>query len=325
MDNGLISSDLMAMTGAAYDAQALNGLKRDVAADPAGNLKQVAQQVEGMFVQMMLKSMRAALPQDGILSSDQTRLYTSMYDQQIAQQMSQKGLGLADMMVEQLSGGIQRPSETAGTVPMALDHEIVQTLPTPALEQMVRRAVPKMPSVVPEPLNNGSFVARLLTPARLVAQQSGIPHQLIMAQAALESGWGQREIPTADGSPSHNLFGIKAGSSWDGPVTEITTTEFEQGVEKKVKARFRVYSSYMEALGDYVKLLTNNPRYANVAAARSPEQAARSPEQAAHALQQSGYATDPNYAKKLLAIIGQLKSAGEQAVKAYSQDLQDLF
>jgi peptidoglycan hydrolase FlgJ len=95
-----MAGDLMAMSGAAYDAQALNGLKRDAASDPQGNLKQVAQQVEGMFVQMMLKSMRAALPQDGILSSDQSRLYTSMYDQQIAQQMSQKGLGLADMMGE---------------------------------------------------------------------------------------------------------------------------------------------------------------------------------------------------------------------------------
>lgn len=88
-----MAGDLMAMSGAAYDARALNGLKRDAAADPQGNLKQVAQQVEGMFVQMMLKSMRSALPQDGVLSSDQTRLYSSMYDQQIAQQMSQKGWG----------------------------------------------------------------------------------------------------------------------------------------------------------------------------------------------------------------------------------------
>lgn len=105
-------SDLMAMSGAAYDAQSLNALKRDVARDPQGNLKQVAQQVEGMFVQMMLKSMRSAMPEDGPLSSDQSRLYTSMYDQQIAQEMSVKGLGLADMMVKQLSGS-QSPSETS--------------------------------------------------------------------------------------------------------------------------------------------------------------------------------------------------------------------
>ncbi|MBP1130923.1 MULTISPECIES: flagellar assembly peptidoglycan hydrolase FlgJ [Serratia] len=313
-----MAGDLMAMSGAAYDAQTLNGLKRDAAADPQGNLKQVAQQVEGMFVQMMLKSMRAALPQDGALSSDQTRLYTSMYDQQIAQQMSQKGLGLADMMVKQMGNANAVPSETAGLSPMALDNEVLQALPNQALEQMIRRAVPKAPSAAPMTLNNGNFVARLSIPARVASQQSGIPHQLIVAQAALESGWGQREIPTAEGAPSYNLFGIKAGGSWDGPVTEITTTEFEQGAAKKIKAKFRVYGSYVEAMADYVKLLTNNPRYADVANARSPEQAA-------HALQRAGYATDPQYANKLVSVIQQMKNTGEQVIKAYTHDLKDLF
>lgn len=313
-----MAGDLMAMSGAAYDAQTLNGLKRDAAADPQGNLKQVAQQVEGMFVQMMLKSMRAALPQDGALSSDQTRLYTSMYDQQIAQQMSQKGLGLADMMVKQMGNANAVPSETAGLSPMALDNEVLQALPNQALEQMIRRAVPKAPSAAPMTLNNGNFVARLSIPARVASQQSGIPHQLIVAQAALESGWGQREIPTAEGAPSYNLFGIKAGGSWNGPVTEITTTEFEQGAAKKIKAKFRVYGSYVEAMADYVKLLTNNPRYADVANARSPEQAA-------HALQRAGYATDPQYANKLVSVIQQMKNTGEQVIKAYTHDLKDLF
>jgi flagellar protein FlgJ len=207
--------------------------------------------------------------------------------------------------------------------PMALDifsqdREVLQTLPNQALEQMIRRAVPKAPTAAPLSLNSGNFVARLSIPARVASQQSGIPHQLIVAQAALESGWGQREIPTADGSPSYNLFGIKAGGNWDGPVTEITTTEFEQGAAKKIKARFRVYGSYVEAIADYVKLLTNNPRYADVAAARSPEQAA-------HALQQAGYATDPQYANKLVSVIQQMKNAGEQVVKAYTHDLKDLF
>ncbi|KFK93476.1 MULTISPECIES: flagellar assembly peptidoglycan hydrolase FlgJ [unclassified Serratia (in: enterobacteria)] len=308
----------MAIAGAAYEAQALNGLKRDAAADPQGNLKQVAQQVEGMFVQMMLKSMRAALPQDGVLSSDQTRLYTAMYDQQIAQQMSQKGLGLADMMAKQLAAANSEPSEAAGTVPMLLDNAVLQRLPLRALGQIVRRALTPAPTAATEPLGNGNFVARLSGPARIASLQSGIPHQLIVAQAALESGWGKREIPTADGSPSYNLFGIKAGSRWDGPVTEITTTEFEQGAAKKIKARFRVYSSYVEAIGDYVKLLTSNPRYAQVAAARSPEQAA-------HALQQAGYATDPHYARKLVNVISQMKSAGEQVAKAYGQEWDELF
>ena len=213
------------------------------------------------------------------------------------------------MMVKQMSNANTVPSETAGLSPMALDNEVLQTLPNRALEQMVRRAMPKAPPAAASlSLNNGNFVARLSIPAKVASQQSGIPHQLIVAQAALESGWGQREIPTSDGTPSYNLFGIKAGGSWNGPVTEITTTEFEQGAAKKVKAKFRVYGSYVEAIADYVKLLTNNPRYADVAAARSPEQAA-------HALQRAGYATDPQYASKLVSVIQQMKSAGNRRSK----------
>lgn len=213
------------------------------------------------------------------------------------------------MMVKQMSNANTVPSETAGLSPMALDNEVLQTLPNQALEQMVRRAMPKAPPAAASlSLNNGNFVARLSIPAKVASQQSGIPHQLIVAQAALESGWGQREIPTSDGTPSYNLFGIKAGGSWNGPVTEITTTEFEQGAAKKVKAKFRVYGSYVEAIADYVKLLTNNPRYADVAAARSPEQAA-------HALQRAGYATDPQYASKLVSVIQQMKSAGNRRSK----------
>lgn len=311
-------SDISSLSSAAWDAQSLNALKRDVGKDPQAHLKQVAQQFEGVFVQMMLKSMRAALPKDGILSSDQTQLYTSMYDQQIAQQMSEKGLGMADMMVKQLSGSHPAPSETAGTVPMALDNDVLQTLPLQALDQMMRKAIPSAPDRTAGGMNdarsNGEFVSRLTIPAQLASQQSGIPHQLIMAQAALESGWGQREIPTADGKPSYNLFGIKAGSNWQGDSTEITTTEFANGVAKKVKASFRVYGSYVEAIADYVKLLTNNPRYAQVVAANTPEQAA-------HALQAAGYATDPLYAKKLVSLIQQMKDAS--SVRAY--DLHTLF
>ncbi len=191
-----MASDVMAMSGAAYDAQALNGLKRDAAADPQGNLKQVAQQVEGMFVQMMLKSMRAALPQDGVLSSDQTRLYTSMYDQQIAQQMSQKGLGLADMMVKQMSNANAVPSETAGTAPMALDNEVLQTLPNQALEQMIRRAVPKAPpAAAPLSLNNGNFVARLSMPARAARRAERDPASADCRPGGAGIRLGQREIP----------------------------------------------------------------------------------------------------------------------------------
>ena len=109
--------------------------------------------------------------------------------------------------------------------------------------------------------------------ARLASEQSGVPHHLILAQAALESGWGQRQIRKENGEPSFNIFGVKANASWKGPTTEITTTEYENGAAVKIKAKFRVYSSYLEALSDYVGLLSRNPRYAAVTQAATPEQA----------------------------------------------------
>lgn len=312
-------TDTQSLMSAAYDSRSLNNLKREAAADPKGKALQVAKQVEGMFVQMMLKSMREALPQDGIFSSDSTKMYTSMYDQQIAQEIGKRGLGMADLIVKQMQPA-QEPDETAGTVPMKLDNSFIYSnLPSNQLEQMVRKAVPRLP-VSPSsfPADSNDFIAQLSQPAQAASQQSGIPHHLILAQAALESGWGQRQILTRDGKPSYNVFGIKAGGDWKGATTDIMTTEYEGGVAKKVRAAFRVYGSYMEALSDYVKLLSNNPRYAAVANAATPEQGAR-------ALQAAGYATDPKYAQKLVGMIQQFKNMGEKVVKAYSQDITDLF
>jgi flagellar protein FlgJ len=187
------------------------------------------------------------------------------------------------------------------------------------LEQMVRKAVPRLP-VSPGNLSGDSsdFIAQLAQPAKVASDESGIPHHLILAQAALESGWGQRQILTRDGKPSYNVFGIKASSDWKGETTDIMTTEYDHGEAKKVRASFRVYGSYLEALTDYVKLLSSNPRYAAVANAQTAEQGAQ-------ALQAAGYATDPKYAQKLVGMIQQFKNMGEKVVKAYSQDLTNLF
>ncbi|MGY5957496.1 flagellar assembly peptidoglycan hydrolase FlgJ [Kosakonia sp. BK9b] len=316
-------TDSRLMSSAAWDAQSLNELKSKAGQDPQANLRPVARQVEGMFVQMMLKSMREALPKDGIFSSDSTRLYTSMYDQQIAQQMTAgKGLGLADMMVKQMAGD-QAPVEPADQmqqVPMKFPLETVTSYQNQALTQLVRKAMPKAPEDNDEPLSGDSkdFLAQLSLPARLASQQSGVPHHLILAQAALESGWGQRQIPRENGQPSYNIFGVKATSGWKGPTTEITTTEYENGEAVKVKAKFRVYSSYLEALSDYVGMLTRNKRYAAVTTAATAEQGAQ-------ALQNAGYATDPNYARKLTSMIQQLKSMGEKVSKAYNSDIENLF
>ncbi|GJL47183.1 flagellar protein FlgJ [Citrobacter farmeri] len=314
-------SDSKLMASAAWDAQSLNELKAKAGQDPAANIRPVARQVEGMFVQMMLKSMREALPKDGVFSSDQTRLYTSMYDQQIAQQMTAgKGLGLAEMMVKQMMQGQTQPAEETPQVPMKFPLETVTSYQNQALTQLVRKAIPRTLESNDEPLSGDSkdFLAQLSLPARLASEQSGVPHHLILAQAALESGWGQRQIRRENGEPSFNLFGVKASGNWKGPVTEITTTEYENGEAKKVKAKFRVYGSYLEALSDYVGLLTRNPRYAAVTTAATAEQGAQ-------ALQSAGYATDPNYARKLTSMIQQLKSMSEKVSNAYNTNLDNLF
>lgn len=313
--------DSKLLTSAAWDAQALNELKAKAGQDPAANIRPVARQVEGMFVQMMLKSMREALPKDGVFSSDSTRLYTSMYDQQIAQQMTAgKGLGLAEMMVKQMTQGQAQPADDAPQVPMKFPLETVTSYQNQALTQLVRKAIPRTTGSNDEPLSGDSkdFLAQLSLPAKLASQQSGVPHHLILAQAALESGWGQRQIRRENGEPSFNIFGVKASGGWKGPTTEITTTEYENGEAKKVKARFRVYSSYLEALSDYVGLISRNPRYAAVTAAATAEQGAQ-------ALQNAGYATDPNYARKLTSMIQQLKSMSEKVSKTYSTNIDNLF
>ncbi|TKV18508.1 flagellar assembly peptidoglycan hydrolase FlgJ [Citrobacter sp. wls613] len=313
--------DSKLLTSAAWDAQSLNELKAKAGQDPAANIRPVARQVEGMFVQMMLKSMREALPKDGVFSSDSTRLYTSMYDQQVAQQMTAgKGLGLAEMMVKQMTEGQGTPADDAPQVPMKFSLETVTSYQNQALTQMVRKALPKAAEGNDEPLSGDSkdFLAQLSLPAKLASQQSGVPHHLILAQAALESGWGQRQIRRENGEPSFNIFGVKASGSWKGPTTEITTTEYENGEAKKVKARFRVYSSYLEALSDYVGLISRNPRYAAVTGAATAEQGAQ-------ALQNAGYATDPHYARKLTTMILQLKSMSEKVSKTYSSNLDNLF
>ncbi|MDM3168834.1 flagellar assembly peptidoglycan hydrolase FlgJ [Citrobacter sp. Cf111] len=313
--------DSKLLTSAAWDAQSLNELKAKAGQDPAANIRPVARQVEGMFVQMMLKSMREALPKDGVFSSDSTRLYTSMYDQQIAQQMTAgKGLGLAEMMVKQMTEGQAKPADDAPQVPMKFSLETVTSYQNQALTQLVRKAIPRATESNDQLLSGDSkdFLAQLSLPAKLASQQSGVPHHLILAQAALESGWGQRQIRRENGEPSFNIFGVKASGSWKGPTTEITTTEYENGEAKKVKARFRVYSSYLEALSDYVGLISRNPRYAAVTAAATAEQGAQ-------ALQNAGYATDPNYARKLTSMIQQLKSMSEKVSKTYSTNLDNLF
>ena len=303
----------------ALDVQGVDALRRTVRTSPQEGMKQASKQFEVMFMQMVLKSMRDATPSDGMFSSSQEKTYTSMLDQQLSQNLSGRGLGLAEAMYKQLSRmadsnatNSSSAAEPTGDTPAAkrLDTPLIlEPKVTPTAAPFARAAdlsfyeaatgqATLSRSVLPQ-AHVEQFISRMLPAAQQASQASGVPAQLIMAQAALESGWGRREIRTDDGKPSYNLFGIKADKSWKGPVVEATTTEYVNGVAQKVQAKFRAYGSYEESFTDYARFLTSNPRYANVLATQDPAEAA-------HGLQRAGYATDPEYGGKLVRLMKQM-------------------
>ena len=147
------------------------------------------------------------------------------------------------------------------------------------------------------PAHVESFVQRLLPHAQAASAESGIPAHFMVGQAALETGWGRAEIRGADGQNSYNLFGIKAGGNWKGRTVDIVTTEYVNGQPQKQVDTFRAYDSYADSFRDYANMLRGNARYQNAVAA------GQSAAGFAQGLQQAGYATDPNYAQKLMSVI----------------------
>jgi len=340
MADGTLSAQTDISQRFALDTQGFEALKNQARAGNNQNtLQAAAKQFEAVFTQMVLKSMRDATPQDGLFDNEQTKLYMSMMDQQLSQQLSSRGIGLADVMIRQLARvtGTQLPGNMgmggangvngANGAARQQDAQMAALLdgrgatdadgappigtvmpgnawnPTAGLRQYQGQAdwqqngqaqLGQLPDDSPEHISN--FVNRLAAPAMAASRASGVPAKLIVGQAALESGWGRREITHADGSTTFNVFGIKAGANWKGPVAEVLTTEYVDGQPQKVRARFRAYGSYDEACTDYARLLTTNPRYAGVVAANSADEAA-------HGLQRAGYATDPAYGEKLVRIM----------------------
>jgi flagellar protein FlgJ len=285
--------------GLAASAQSLDKLRAQAKQSPNQALKAVAQQFETVFMNMMLKSMRDATPQDGMFDNEQTKMFTGMLDQQLAQNMSSRGVGLANILVKQLSpsvgssvGPATPPLEPLGRVAHA------DAIPAPQAP-----SVTALPSAYTENFQQ-DFVQRMTPAALQASRETGVPAHLMLGQAALESGWGRREIRMPDGSTSYNLFGIKATGGWNGKVAEVTTTEYHNGVASKQVQKFRAYGSYTEAFKDYAHLLRDNPRYGQVV------QQGQGAHEAAHALQRAGYATDPNYAEKLVKVMNRISTLG---------------
>ena len=313
----------------AADARGLDDLKAKAKSDPRAALKGATKQFEAYFMQTMLKSMRDTLSQDSMFDSDQTRFYTSMFDQQLGQNLADTGsLGLARMLESQLSRGL--PESSAAGVPGKLPVEgsslpvgadfSAQRLLSPSVERALREAqekasaanlqkkstnatLPAASTAVATPVNTTSvattprdFVAAVWPHAVEASEVTGLPPHLTVAHAALESGWGKSEPLRADGTPSYNVFGIKAGKRWTGDTVDAATTEYENGQAKTRVEKFRAYGSYREAFLDYANLLAASPRFSSVLSSGNGTDFANS-------LQQSGYATDPMYAAKLSRII----------------------
>lgn len=300
---------------AAFDVRSAQDLRTQFQKDPKEGLKAAAQQFETLFLQMVMKSMRDATPQDGLLNSEQSRFYTGMLDQQMAQNIATtgKGVGFAKLIEQQLGrnlgSGSEMPVElnapanaAAANLPLSTPDArhlqytpVLGNLPTSAAYQ--KNAVdPNAAANREVPANSSEFVNRVWPHAVEASRSTGIPPQFLVAHAALETGWGKSEVRAADGSGSFNLFGIKAGKNWTGPTVEAKTTEYVDGQPQQSVERFRAYGSYEESFRDYASLLRNNPRYGGVIGSQDGTEFARR-------MQQAGYATDPMYADKLSRII----------------------
>ena len=319
------------------DFQGLTRLRAEARTNSPETLRAVAQQFEALFTQMMLKSMRDASLGDDLFDGGETKQYRDMFDQQLALTMSKgRGIGLADMLVHQLGGGLGAPPASGDNTPNPFASRLFRgeamPLPAPSGINQAPSGINAAPSGInqtpsgttPAPSSSDrrnpyaatpataaasatgqetlsfdgpdDFVQKLWPHAEQAARALGVTPQFLLAQAALETGWGQSIIHSPRGS-SHNLFGIKADASWDGPRTIVSTLEYVHDVAVKRNDAFRTYASPAASFTDYVNFLRENPRYGEAL------QQTHNPEAFARALQDAGYATDPRYADKITAIM----------------------
>ncbi len=331
------------------DIAGLAALRREAKADTPEALHAVAQQFEAMFLNMMLQQMRSSVGVDGgLIDREQVAFHEQMFDQQLSLTLSRgNGIGIAEAIVRDFGGrsgvtpavsaGIGRADPgraprgvTAGALDAvaasgpAADRRTGSTDGAPPSGRAAR-ATPSATGADTSfrPRTQEEFVQALWPHAERAAARLGIAPDVLVAQAALESGWGQHQIRGAHGEPSFNLFGVKTGSVWTGGRAQVSTLEFIDGVPQRKREAFRMYGSIRESFDDYVALVRGNARYAPAVSATSAEGYLRG-------LQAGGYATDPDYADKILGILerglpGRPVRANQAAVATQPQDLRALF
>lgn len=301
----MVTTTLGADSAALGDFAGLARLRRGAAAGSPQATREVAQQFEAVFIGMMLKSMRAATPGDSLVDSDASRMARDLYDQQLAADLAKKGtFGVARMLLRQLD------PQAAGAEPVPSGDGVAPALDGNALAALrriegIRRdadldaATPasSLPAAF-KPGTPDAFVREVWPHAQAAAGELGVRPEVLVAQAALESGWGRSVPRHADGRSSHNLFGIKADRSWNGARVENSTLEYVDGVPQRQVDGFRAYASWGESFRDYARFIQQNPRYK-----QALENAADSSAYL-HELHRAGYATDPAYPAKIQRILG---------------------
>lgn len=298
----------------------LTHLKKGAREKDPEAIRQVAKQFESLFVNMMLKSMRDTLPENELFGSNAERMYQDMYDKQLSMQISNgKGIGLANAIERQL-GGVPEDELSAKGIedylanPKSAVFDAVMN--TPSINRKIEEERVTLSKLTP-PSGSGlnsenlksaetkgawksseEFINDVWPHALRASEKLGIDADVLMAQSALETGWGKHLPLKADGSNSFNLFGIKADQRWQGEKVEISSREFRHGVMQYEKSEFRAYDSVAQAFEDYTNFITNSPRYQRAL------EYGYDGEAYARELQKAGYATDPDYASKINRVRG---------------------
>ena len=247
-------------------------------------LREVAKQFESLFMNLMLKNMRAAnreFSEGNYLNSFETNMYEDMLDEKLSVSLSDSGgFGIAEMLVRQL-----------GNTDYRADYDL------PMGVNSVNQQAAKRQSGFDSP---SAFVSGLMPEVERVAMQLEVSPKSIIAQAALETGWGQHIIHDQQGRSSHNLFGIKAKGDWQGERIAIESVEVVGDVAKLQKSEFKQYDSYADSLNDYARMMRSG-RYPGVVGSGESIQSF------AHSIAAGGYATDPAYADKLVNVANKLE------------------
>jgi len=286
---------MQASTAGGYvDFSRFGAMRSQAQTDAPGAMAAIADEFEALFVDLMLKAARKAEIEGGLFDSNALSTYREMFNHQIAITMAKDNdLGIGRMMIQQFGGMLG--AESDGPSPLTVLPLKGET--TPADEEFLPERADRPTRTWADVDPRAIFKRDLSAPAERTGQTLGVAPHALLAQAALETGWGKHVIRNPDGSSSHNYFGIKADARWAGGVVSVPTTEYVAGRAVTVTAKFRAYDTVAAAFDDYAKFISGNPRYRDVVAAGANDA------EFAHGLAAAGYATDPHYAAKILAII----------------------